>query len=92
MQLIEKDRTETKIPQVLAKHFPKTTGVLFHVLAGLSVNEVAAAEPSPEPRALKGAGSQPLRSQDCANHAAVTCSDASASVENILLPNYLFFV
>lgn len=61
-------------------------------LAELSVGEVAAAEPHPEPKASKGAGAQTLRSQECTNHAAVTYSDASASVENILLPSYIFFV
>lgn len=92
LQLIEKDRAETKIPQVPAKPFPQDFQNPLSVCAGLSISDVAATEPSPEPRALKAAGAQALRFQDCTHHAAVSCSDASASVENILLPNYLFFV
>lgn len=93
MQLTEKDRADTKIPQLPAQpFFQDCQDLLLCALAGLSLREVAAAEAHPEPKVSKGAGAQTLRSQDCAHLTAVTYSDASASVENILFPSYLFFV
>lgn len=62
MQLTEKDRAETKIPQIPAQPFSQDCqDLLLCALAGLSLREVAAAEPHPEPKASKGAGAQTLR-------------------------------